>query len=116
MGQDQVKQIQQNAVSQGLETIRNRVDQFGVSEPTIQVQGERRILVQLPGVKDPERAINLIGKTARLEFKLVDEENSLQEALSASPPEGSEILYQRKEDKETGLVTKEPYLLNSELF
>ena len=111
LGQDQVKQIQQNAVSQGLETIRNRVDQFGVSEPTIQVQGERRILVQLPGVKDPERAINLIGKTARLEFKLVDEENSLQEALSASAPEGSEILYQRKEDKETGEITKEPYLL-----
>ena len=111
LGQDQVKQIQQNAVSQGLETIRNRVDQFGVSEPTIQVQGERRILIQLPGVKDPERAINLIGKTARLEFKLVDEENSLQEALSASAPEGSEILYQRKEDKETGEVTKEPYLL-----
>ena len=48
LGQDQVTQIQQNAVSQGLETIRNRVDQFGVSEPTIQVQGERRILVQLP--------------------------------------------------------------------
>ena len=111
LGQDQVKQIQQNAVSQGLETIRNRVDQFGVSEPTIQVQGERRILVQLPGIKDPERAINLIGKTARLEFKLVDEENSLQEALSGSAPEGSEVLYQRKEDKETGEVTKEPYLL-----
>ena len=111
LGQDQIKQIQQNAVSQGLETIRNRVDQFGVSEPTIQVQGERRILVQLPGIKDPERAINLIGKTARLEFKLVDDENSLQEALSGSAPEGSELLYQRKEDKETGEITKEPYLL-----
>ena len=111
MDQDQVKQIQENAVSQGLETIRNRVDQFGVSEPTIQVQGERRILVQLPGVKDPERAINLIGKTARLEFKLVDEENSLQQALSGSIPEESEILYTRKENKETGEVTKEPFLL-----
>ena len=111
LDQDQVKEIEQNAVSQGLETIRNRVDQFGVSEPTIQVQGERRILVQLPGIKDPERAINLIGKTARLEFKLVDEENSLQEALSGSVPEESEILYTRKENKETGEVTKEPYLL-----
>ena len=46
--QDQVNQIETNAVSQGLETIRNRVDQFGVSEPTIQVQGQRRILFQLP--------------------------------------------------------------------
>ena len=108
---DQVKQIEENAVSQGLETIRNRVDQFGVSEPTIQVQGERRILIQLPGVKDPERAINLIGKTARLEFKLVDEDNSLQEALAGRVPEESEILYTRKENKETGEITKEPFLL-----
>ena len=108
---DQVKQIEQNAVSQGLETIRNRVDQFGVSEPTIQAQGENRILVQLPGVKDPERAINLIGKTARLEFKLLDEENSLQKALAGDMDEESEILNQRIVDKETGAVTKEPFLL-----
>jgi preprotein translocase subunit SecD len=108
---DHIQQIEENAVSQGLETIRNRVDQFGVSEPTIQVQGVKRILVQLPGVKDPERAINLIGKTARLEFKLLDEENSLQNALSGNIPEGSEILYQRVENKETGEVTKEPFLL-----
>ena len=108
---DHVEQIEQNAVSQGLETIRNRVDQFGVSEPTIQVQGERRILVQLPGIKDPERAINLIGKTARLEFKLLDEEHSLEQALSGNVPEDSEILYQRVVDKETGAVTKEPFLI-----
>jgi len=111
MSADQIKQIEQNAVSQGLETIRNRVDQFGVSEPTIQSQGETRILVQLPGVKDPERAINLIGKTARLEFKLLDEENSLQQAISGNVPEESEILYQRIENKETGEVTKDPFLL-----
>jgi preprotein translocase subunit SecD len=111
MSADQVEQIEQNAVSQGLETIRNRVDQFGVAEPTIQAQGKRRILVQLPGVKDTERAINLIGKTARLEFKLLDEENSLQKALSGNIPEGDEILYQRVENKETGEITKEPFLL-----
>ena len=111
MSVDQVKQIEQNAVSQGLETIRNRVDEFGVSEPTIQAQGEKRILIQLPGIKDPERAINLIGKTARLEFKLLDEENSLQKALSGSVPEESEVLYQRVENKETGAVTKDPFLL-----
>ena len=111
LSQDQIKQIEQNAVSQGLETIRNRVDQFGVSEPTIQVQGVKRILVQLPGVKDPERAINLIGKTARLEFKLLDEENSLQQALDGNIPDGDEVLYQRIENKESGAVTKDPYLL-----
>ena len=57
-------------VDQGLKVIRNRVDQFGVAEPTIQKQGENRILVQLPGVQDPARAKALIGKTAVLEFKL----------------------------------------------
>ena len=61
------------AVRQGLETIRNRIDQFGVAEPSIQQQGDNRILVQLPGVQDPERAKALIGKTALLEFKLVDD-------------------------------------------
>jgi len=63
--------IRDLAVRQGLETIRNRIDQFGVSEPSIQQQGENRILVQLPGVQDPARAKALIGKTALLEFKLV---------------------------------------------
>ncbi len=111
MSVDHIKQIEQNAVSQGLETIRNRVDQFGVSEPTIQAQGEKRILVQLPGVRDPERAINLIGKTARLEFKLLDEENSLQQALQGNIPEESEVLYQRVENKETGAITKDPFLI-----
>jgi preprotein translocase subunit SecD len=53
------------------EIITNRVDQFGVSEPTIQLVGESRIIVQLPGLQDPERAKNLIGRTARLEFRIV---------------------------------------------
>ena len=61
-------------VDQGLKVIRNRVDQFGVAEPTIQKQGDNRILVQLPGVQDPARAKALIGKTAVLEFKLVDDQ------------------------------------------
>jgi len=61
------------SLEQAREVIRNRVDEFGVAEPTIQIQGEDRIVVQLPGVKDPERAIQLIGKTALLEFKIVDD-------------------------------------------
>ena len=65
-----------NAVDQAMQIIRNRVDQFGVAEPSIQKQGENRILVQLPGLLDQERAKSLIGQTALLEFKLVktDEE------------------------------------------
>ena len=111
LSEDEIRRIEENAVSQGLETIRNRVDQFGVSEPPIQIQGKRRILVQLPGVKDADRASKLIGKTARLEFKLVDEENNLQLAADGNVPEGDEILYQRVENKETREVTRTPFLL-----
>ena len=60
-----------DAVDRTREVIRNRIDQFGVAEPTIQQQGENRIIVELPGVQDVERAKALIGKTARLEFKLL---------------------------------------------
>ena len=111
LSKEEENRIEQNAVSQGLETIRNRVDQFGVSEPTIQAQGEKRILVQLPGIKDADRAIKLIGKTARLEFKLVDESVSSQTALNGAMPEGDEILYEREENVETGEVTKTPFLV-----
>ena len=64
--------IQELATAQALETIRNRIDQFGVAEPDIRRQGDNRILIQLPGVSDTERAKELIGRTAQLEFKLVD--------------------------------------------
>ncbi len=99
------------ASDQALETIRNRVDQFGVAEPDIRPQPKHRILVQLPGIKDAKRAIDLIGKTALLEFKLVDEENSLEEALKGNVPPGSEILYQSTTDRKTGRKATIPYLL-----
>ncbi len=104
-------QIMTLAADQALETIRNRIDQFGVSEPDIRPQENHRILVQLPGVKDPDRAIELIGKTALLEFKLVDEEGSLEEALKGNIPPGREILYQISPDPKLGQETKTPYLL-----
>jgi SecD/SecF fusion protein len=72
-----------------LEVIRNRIDQFGVREPLIQRQGEDHILVQLPGVTDRERALNLIGQTALLEFKLVSQRQDLVErALKGDAPPG----------------------------
>ena len=107
----QADQIKKNAIDQVLETIRNRIDQFGVSEPEITLQGIDRILIQLPGIKDPQRAINLIGQTALLEFKLVDEEGNFDEALKGNVPEGDIILYQRSVDPKTGGVKKIPYLL-----
>jgi preprotein translocase subunit SecD len=107
----QADQIKKSAIDQALETIRNRIDQFGVSEPEITLQGTDRILIQLPGVKDPQRAINLIGQTAVLEFKLVDEEGNLEAALKGNIPEGDIILYQRSVDIKTGGVKKNPFLL-----
>src|SRR5438552_2684188 len=85
-----VARLRDDAVRQGVETIRNRVDQFGVAEPTITRQGEDRILIQLPGVQDPERAKALIGKTALLEFKLVDEKADVEAAVQGRVPEGGE--------------------------
>ncbi|MFZ5564243.1 MAG: protein translocase subunit SecD [Thermodesulfobacteriota bacterium] len=108
---DEVEHIKKMAVEQALETIRNRIDQFGVSEPVIHVQGKRQILVQLPGVTDPQRAKDLIGKTALLEFRLVDEEHDVNQALRGNIPPGSEILYEVSTDPETGRTIKTPYLI-----
>jgi len=107
----QADYLKRYAVDQALETIRNRVDQFGVAEPDISPQGTDRILIQLPGIKDPQRAIKLIGRTALLEFKLLDEEHSPQAALKGKIPDGDIILYQRQEDRKTGRVSRVPFLL-----
>ncbi len=106
--------IRNFAVDQTLETIRNRIDQFGVTEPTIQRQGQRDILVQLPGIQDPERAKALIGKTALLEFKLVDERGDVEQAVRSGPPPGREVLY-GYEGTASGGVRREkvPYLLEA---
>ncbi len=106
--------IKAYAFDQALETIRNRVDQFGISEPDIAPQGKDRIIIQLPGIKDPARAIKLIGKTALLEFKLLDEEGSIEKALGGDVPPEDEILYQKKTDPETGRTTKVPFLVKKE--
>jgi len=95
----QAASLKGNALNQALETIRNRINQFGVSEPVIAQQGESDILVELPGIKDPERALELIGRTAQLEFKLVDEENAGKEA-SGVVPEGDELLPMRQRERE----------------
>ncbi len=79
-----LQNIRKQAVHQALETIRNRIDQYGVSEPSIIPQGNDRIVLQLPGITDPERAKKIIGRTALLEFKLVDEEHTAGSACRAT--------------------------------
>ena len=96
------------AVQQALETIRNRIDQFGVSEPTIQREGINHIVVQLPGIKDPQRAIELIGRTARLDFKMVREDIS---PTSGTIPDDAELLKEKTVDAATGAVTEIPIVV-----
>ncbi len=108
---EETEHIKRLAAEQALETIRNRIDQFGVSEPDIRNQGKKRILIQLPGIKDTKRAKELIGKTALLEFKLVDEAGDISAALKGSLPPGTQLLYQIKEDPATNRIIKTPYLV-----
>lgn len=96
------------AVQQALETIRNRIDQFGVSEPTIQREGINHIVVQLPGIKDPQRAIELIGRTARLEFKMVREDI---QPTSGAIPDDAELLKEKTIDPATGAVSEIPIVV-----
>jgi preprotein translocase subunit SecD len=111
MADREIARLRDLAVAQGVETIRNRVDQFGVAEPTITRQGQDRILIQLPGLQDPERAKALIGKTAHLEFRLLDEQTGVEAALAGRLPETSEILSQRRIDKETKAERKIPHVV-----
>jgi preprotein translocase subunit SecD len=85
-----------------------------VSEPVIQRQGQQDILVHLPGIQDPERAKEIIGKTALLEFKLLDEVHNVQEALRNGPPPGTQILYGYGSRGDGGLGTeKAAYLVET---
>jgi len=139
--QEKIDFINNKAVEQSLEILRNRIDQFGVAEPSIVRQGEDEIVIQLPGVKDPQRAMNLIGRTAQLEFKLVDESaaglnlsqliaqaiqagkwqeggsrKQLNLALQTSLPEGSEIYFEKEADKNTKKEIRTPILLKSQVL
>ena len=101
------------AVIKAVEIIRNRVDEFGVAEPVIQRQGREKIIVELPGIKEFARARELLGRTAALEFKLVEgKEGALAKALEGEISEGEEILY--KHDKKSGKMV--PYLIKKEVL
>ena len=100
MSEDKIKEIRDYAILQSIEIIRRRVDEVGTNEPLIQRQGDERILVQLPGLDDPERIKKLLGKTARMNFRLVNETASIEESLSGRVPPGSDLLFEI--DERTG--------------
>lgn len=108
-----IKYLQDLTMDQALKTIRNRIDQFGVAEPDIRKQQGNRIIVQLPGLDDPKRAINIIGRTAHLEFKLVDEGADVQAAVGGTVPAGSELAY--LQDKRGASDVKTPIVVKSEV-
>jgi preprotein translocase subunit SecD len=100
-----------SAMDQALETIRNRIDQLGVRETVVQKEGDTDILVQLPGIQDPERAKELIGKTAVLQFMFLDDKKSVADAIKNGPPAGDVML--------SGPVQAggaEPYLVESNVL
>ncbi len=144
LSQEKIEYIESNAVSQSLEIIRNRIDQFGVAEPVIIRQGSDEIVIQLPGVKDPERALKLLGDTAQLEFKLVaeteganieqliaqaaesgqwsgkwsepDEVAGLNRLLANSLPANTTIYFEKITSRQTGIETAVPILLENKIL
>ncbi|HIQ37250.1 MAG TPA: protein translocase subunit SecD [Desulfocapsa sulfexigens] len=142
--QSEIDFIRTHAVEQSLEIIRNRIDQFGVAEPVIIRQGEAEIVVQLPGVKDPKRALKLLGDTAQLEFKkvadtaginisLLAEESraagqwdgtwanhaelaKLNKALQNRLPENTRIYIEKDTDSTTGKEIIRPILLDEQIL
>jgi preprotein translocase subunit SecD len=112
-----VETTKQRAVRQAVDTIRNRVDALGVTEPDVVSEGTDRIVVQLPGLKeDIQRAVSIIKRTARLEFKLVDDKGSLEEALKGDVPAGDEILYEIKRNAKTGSTSRNPLLIKKQVL
>lgn len=107
------EEAREDAPDRALEIIRNRIDQFGVREPLIQRQGKDSIVVQLPGITDRDRAIELIGKTAILEFRIVEDDEELnRRAKEGDIPDGYEL---KKIGKETLLLRKEVSLTGDTL-
>ncbi|MEO6696904.1 MAG: protein translocase subunit SecD [Gammaproteobacteria bacterium] len=90
------REVRKLALQQNITTLRNRVNELGVSEPVIQQQGQDRVVVQLPGVQDTARAKEILGATATLEFRMVDEGHSVEDAVAGRVPAGAR-LYKKRE-------------------
>ena len=104
LSEAQLFERKRSAMDQSIEIVRRRIDETGTREPSIQRQGDDRILVQLPGVDDPERIKNLLGQTAKLSFRLVDEAASMEGGLRAPP--GTERLPSQEQAGQHWIVQK----------
>jgi preprotein translocase subunit SecD len=102
-----LREIKSLALQQNIITLRNRINELGVAEPTVQQQGDSRIVVQLPGVQDTAQAKKILGATATLEFRLVDNDNDVQDAINGRVPANSK-LFQHRDGR--------PYLLDKRVI
>ena len=113
ISEDAAKEIQTLAIQQNIQTLRNRVNELGVAEPVIQQQGAERIVVQLPGVKDTTIAKEILGATATVEFRMVDEQNdSFAAAETGRVPVGSVLYYER--DSKNPILLKRNVMLTGD--
>lgn len=113
VSEDSLREIQRLAVQQNIQTLRNRVNELGVAEPVIQQQGAERIVVQLPGVQDTAQAKEILGATATIEFRLVDEQNDpFAAADSGRVPVGSVLYYER--DSKNPILLKRDVMLTGD--
>ncbi|MCG8334904.1 MAG: protein translocase subunit SecD [Proteobacteria bacterium] len=110
--EDEITRIKRKAIEQALETIRNRIDQLGVREPSIQLQGDNSIIIQLPGLEDPDQARRVIGTTAVLEFMLVANNASVD-----NPGNDNVVLMEEIRDPLTKeVVSTRPYVLEKKVL
>lgn len=112
--QARLDEIQDYAVKQNITIIRNRVNQLGVAEPLVQRQGAARIVVQLPGIQDTARAKEILNATATLEFRMLDQRNSVQDAVSGRVPVGSQLILDK--DGRPQLLEKEVMLTGNHII
>lgn len=104
-----------SAVTQSIEVVRRRVDELGTTEPLIQRQGADRIIVQVPGLQDPQRLKALLNQTAKLTFRMVDLSMPVQEAITGRPPAGSEVLYSQDDPPVPYIVEKRALISGEDL-
>jgi len=95
LGENEVREIRKLALQQNITTLRNRINELGVAEPIVQQQGDRRVVVQLPGVQDTAAAKRILGATATLEYRAVDIEHDVESARSGKVPAGSTLYRHR---------------------
>ncbi len=118
LSEAKLKELKLFALKQNITTLRKRIDEkfHGLVEPIIQQQGEDRIVIQLPGIQDTAGAKDILGATATLEYRAVDEEHTVEQALNGRVPPGSRIYYTRERHEGSRVIPSVPVLLKKRVI